>query len=62
MGETCCTYGEEKRCMRDFDGETWWKDLDVDRRITLKWIVKKSVGRWTRLMCFRKGIGDGLVL
>jgi hypothetical protein len=22
MGETCCTYGEEKRCMRDFGGET----------------------------------------
>ena len=40
--------------MRDFGGETLGEDLDVDGRITLEWVVKKSAGGWTRLMCFRK--------
>jgi hypothetical protein len=55
MGETCCTYGEEKRCMRDFGGETWGKDLDVDGRITLEWIVKKSVGGGDEINVFQEG-------
>jgi len=37
------------------------KDLDVDGKIILKWIFKKSNGAWTGLIWFRVGRGSGLL-
>ena len=38
------------------------EDISVDRRIILKWIFKKSVGRaWTGLTLLRVGIRGGLL-
>jgi len=29
MNRACGTYGGEERCVRGFDGETWWKETSL---------------------------------
>jgi hypothetical protein len=46
MGEVFSTYRRQERCVQDFGGEILSKrvhlvNIDVDWRITLKWIFKK---------------------
>ena len=38
------------------------RDQGIDRRIILKWIIRKWVGEaWTELICLRIGTGGGLL-
>ena len=38
------------------------RDQGIDRRIILKWIIRKWVGgAWTELICLRIGTGGGLL-
>jgi hypothetical protein len=47
------------RCVQGFDGETLreighFENLGLDKRVILKWVLKKSFGRaWTELIHLR---------
>jgi hypothetical protein len=43
------------------DTEDHFEDQDLDGRIMLKWIFKKSEGAWTGLIWLRIGTGGGLL-
>jgi hypothetical protein len=66
MGETCV---RNETCVKKFGNETQSKkkkdhseDLDLDRRITLRWIFWKQSGRmWTGFLWLRTGTGGGLL-
>jgi hypothetical protein len=37
------------------------EDPDVDGRIILRWIFRKGMGAWIRLIWLRRGTGGGLL-
>jgi hypothetical protein len=44
------------------EGKDHSEDLSADRRIILKWILKKEVGRmWTELIWLNVGTSGGLI-
>jgi hypothetical protein len=49
MGRACSTYGERRSAYRDYWGNLrvrdHMEDPEIDRRITLKWILEKWDGR-----------------
>jgi hypothetical protein len=57
MGRTCGTYGERRGAYMFLvgkpKGKRQLKDLGVDGRITLKWILKSIWRTWSRLTWLR---------
>jgi hypothetical protein len=53
MGGVCSTCEQQEGCIQGFggkpEGSDHVKDLGVDKRIILKWILK----RWAGLVCFK---------
>jgi hypothetical protein len=52
MGRKCGTYGVGKRCWwENLRERGCWRDPDVDRRIILRWMLRKLEGRgdWMEL-------------
>jgi hypothetical protein len=64
MVGTCSTHGRDEMHTRlwpeNLKGRHYLEDLNVDRRITLEWMIRKRDGNlWMAYICIRTGISFG---
>jgi len=66
MGDTCSTYGENRKLIQNFRQRTFGEathlgDLGVDEKIILKFILKKWNMLLTRVLWFKTGTNGGFL-